>query len=151
MIYFLSFTPIFISHNSRIIPSSIPLPPSLSFPSSPPLFFYLSLRLISPFALTSPSVLFLSFLISSNPGRCIFLGLRTLDLLYTWLLLECFIHHWLAADIVWGKIDGTIRELLSVLGRGSYQGREKHRVKDGQGMRAEHWKRKNWREKIWKE
>ena len=44
----------------------------------------------------------------------------------------------MAADIVWGKIDGTIREPLSVLGRGSYQGREKHRVKDGQGMRAEH-------------
>ena len=39
----------------------------------------------------------------------------------------------MAADIVWGKIDGTIRELLSVLGRGSYQGREKHRVTDGQG------------------
>ena len=44
----------------------------------------------------------------------------------------------MAADIVWGKIDGTIREPLSVLGRGSYQGREKQRVEDGQGMRAEH-------------
>ena len=75
------------------------------------------------------SILQFLFLSSFLLLRCIIHGLQTLDLLYMLLLLECSILHWLAADTVLEKIDGTIRELLLVLGRGSYQGSEKREDK----------------------